>query len=196
MFCLRRPSCLEIEAFLASQQESPFSYAEVGATRGKLPTGYAIDRNRVKLGAGPEAFCHAVQALRHWQMFQLGWLELFDSNTAIRAGATVAVLARHFGFWSLNSSRVVYVFNDDRSYGFAYGTLRDHAEQGEERFSVDWSSEDDSVSYDILAFSRPQQWQAKVARPVSRLLQKKFARDSKAAMIRVVLERAAGGGCV
>ena len=82
-------------------------------------------------------------------------------------------------------SNDTYVFEEERKYGFAYGTLQDHAEQGEEKFSVEWA-EDNSVWYDILAFSRPRQWQAKVARPLSRRLQKRFARDSMAAMARAV----------
>jgi uncharacterized protein (UPF0548 family) len=79
----------------------------------------------------------------------------------------------------------VYVFHEERRFGFAYGTLEDHAEKGEERFSIEWS-DDNSVWYDILAFSRPRQWQAQLARPISRALQKRFARDSKAAMVRAV----------
>jgi alpha-ketoglutarate-dependent taurine dioxygenase len=43
-----------------------------------------------------------------------------------------------------------------RRFAFAYGTLAEHAESGEERFQVEWR-EDDSVWYDILAFSRPNQ---------------------------------------
>ena len=190
MFRLRKPSRSEIETFLASQRESGFSYSEVGATRAQLPTGYTVDHNRVRLGSGSDVFHRAVHCLRNWQMFKLGWVELFDSDTPIKVDATVAVLVHHFGFWSLNGCRVVYVLNDDRKYGFAYGTLQDHAEQGEERFSVDWSSADDVVSYDVLAFSRPRQWQAKFALPISRRLQRKFARDSKAAMTRAALDRA------
>ena len=124
-------------------------------------------------------------------MLNLGWVELFPQDTLIETNATVAVLAHHFGFWSLNACRIVYVFEEERNYGFAYGTLPDHAEQGEERFSIDWSSNDDSVCYDVLVFSRPQQWQAKVAPPLTRMLQKKFARDSKAGMKRAVYAMAA-----
>jgi len=114
-------------------------------------------------------------------MFNLGWVQLFQPKTEIKTGATVAVLIHHFGFWSLNASRIIYVFEEARRHGFAYGTLQDHAEQGEERFSIEWM-EDDSVIYDILAFSKPRQWQARLARPVCRLLQRRFARDSMAAM--------------
>jgi uncharacterized protein (UPF0548 family) len=51
--------------------------------------------------------------------------------------------------------------------------------------AIEWSK-DDSVWYDIVAFSEPRQWQAKIARPVTRLLQKRFAADSKTAMIRAI----------
>jgi uncharacterized protein (UPF0548 family) len=116
-------------------------------------------------------------------MFDLGWVEIFPKDVKIEPGATVIVLSRHLGFYSLNACRVIYVLREERRHGFAYGTLQDHAERGEERFSIDWS-EDDSVWYDILAFSRPWQWQAKMAPPVSRMIQRRFARDSKAAIMK------------
>jgi uncharacterized protein (UPF0548 family) len=115
-------------------------------------------------------------------MFKLGWVEVFPGSTPIHLGLTVAVVVRHFGFWSMNACRIVYVIEEDRRFGFAYGTLQDHAEQGEERFSIEWLESDDSVWYSILAFSKPRKWQAQIARPLSRMLQKEFARDSLAAM--------------
>jgi uncharacterized protein (UPF0548 family) len=98
----------------------------------------------------------------------------------------VAVLVRHFRFWSLNACRIVYVIEEERSFGFAYGTLQDHAEQGEERFSIEWSPDDDSVAYNILAFSKPRKWQPSVMWPLSGALQRKFARESLDAMKRAV----------
>jgi uncharacterized protein (UPF0548 family) len=56
------------------------------------------------------------------------------------------------------------------------------AESGEERFTVEWNREDDSVGYDILAFSHPLQTLARLGYPLSRLLQKRFAEGSKTAM--------------
>jgi uncharacterized protein (UPF0548 family) len=147
-----------------------------------MPARYIVDRNRVRLGQGREVFERATVLLKDWRMFALGWVELLPKSTTIEPGATVAVLIHHFGFWSLNASRVVYVFNEKRSFGFAYGTVEDHAERGEERFSIQWL-DDDSVWYEIIAFSRPRQWQGRIAWPVGRMLQKKFARDSKSAMV-------------
>lgn len=187
MFLLRRPSAEQIEGFLHRQRGVEFSYPEIGATRSSPPQRYTVDRNRIALGNGSETFRKAVGVLQAWQMFRLGWVEVFPTNAPIEVGTTVGVLITHFGFWSLNACRIVYVIDEERRYGFAYGTLDDHGERGEERFSVEWALEDDSVSYNILAFSRPRKWQANVAYPLTRVLQKRFARDSMAAMKRAML---------
>ena len=73
-----------------------------------------------------------------------------------------------------------------KRFGFAYGTMAEHAESGEERFTVEWDRDEDTVWYDILAFSRPRQMLARLGYPLSRLLQKRFAEDSKAAMLEAV----------
>jgi len=96
---------------------------------------------------------------------------------------------RHFGFYSLNACRIVYVVDEEgpiERFGFAYGTLGEHAESGEERFTVEWNRDDDMVWYDILAFSRPRQMLARLGYPLSRSLQKKFAKGSKLAMLQSV----------
>jgi uncharacterized protein (UPF0548 family) len=71
-------------------------------------------------------------------------------------------------------------------FGFAYGTLPAHVERGEERFCVEWHHADNTVWYDILAFSQPNQLPAKLAYPYVRQLQKRFGLDSKRAMMRAV----------
>lgn len=67
-------------------------------------------------------------------------------------------------------------------FGFVYGTLPGHVECGEERFQVEWNRNDDSVWYDIFAFSRPNHFLARIGYPIVRRIQKKFASDSAAAM--------------
>jgi uncharacterized protein DUF1990 len=47
-------------------------------------------------------------------------------------------------------------------------------------------SADNRVSYDIFAFSRPRSFLARFAYPLSRSVQRKFGRDSKAAMLNAV----------
>jgi uncharacterized protein (UPF0548 family) len=96
------------------------------------------------------------------------------------------VVAHHFGFWSLNACRIVYTIDDARDetrYGFAYGTLDEHIESGEERFTIEWHRSSDEVWYDLLAISRPQHILAQVGYPVCRMMQKRFASGSKSAMV-------------
>ena len=71
-------------------------------------------------------------------------------------------------------------------FGFAYGTLPDHAGSGEERFLVEWDRKDDSVWYGILAFSRPRHLLARIGYPWVRRVQKRFGRESAAVMRRAV----------
>jgi len=185
MFLVQRPDDAAIVRFLDGQRHQPFSYPDIGATRSVPPSGYNIDHNRIRLGDGREAFVRAVDALRHWKMFDLGWVTLVPADAPITEGTCVAILVRHFGFWSLNASKIVYVDGDgdtEDRFAFAYGTLPGHVERGEERFSVEYHPEDNSVWYDLFAFSRPQNLLATIGYPISRRLQRRFARDSLRAM--------------
>jgi uncharacterized protein (UPF0548 family) len=121
-------------------------------------------------------------------MFNMPWLRLDRTSAPIQVGTDVAVSVHHFGFYSLNACRIVYVVDEEdpvKRFGFAYGTLAEHAESGEERFTVEWDR-GDTIWYDILAFSRPRNLLARLGYPLSRLLQKRFAEDSKAAMLEAV----------
>jgi uncharacterized protein (UPF0548 family) len=191
MFMLRKPTPETIGAFLAAQVQLNFTYSAVGATAAVPPTGYNVDHTRIKLGEGTRIFTAGKAALERWKQFSLGWVEAWPPDTEIQAGQVVAVIARVFGLWWLNACRIVYIVSVDepvRRFGFAYGTLPEHAESGEERFTVEWHVSDDTVWYDILTFSRPQQFLARLGYPFARRLQKRFARDSTAAMQRLVAE--------
>ena len=95
----------------------------------------------------------------------------------------MAVLVRHLGFWSLNGCRVVYKFGDgDASqFGFAYGTLMNHAEMGEEIFEVSMAESED-VTYQIRAVSKPRAALTRIGYPYARISQSRFRRDSIAAL--------------
>jgi uncharacterized protein (UPF0548 family) len=186
LFHLVPPSEDEVRHFISQQQHSVFSYPEVGASAGNVPRRYDVDHNRISLGKGDATWRRAVEAIRGWQMFNLPWVRLYWPTAAIRVGTDVGVLVCHFGFYSLSACRIVYVINEDgpvARYGFAYGTLAEHAERGEERFTVEWNRAEDQIWYDILAFSRPQKTLAKLGYPLSRMLQRRFVTGSKAAML-------------
>ena len=195
MFFVTKPSLARIHELITAQHQLSFSYPEIGATRTTPPPGYTVDYNRVQLGFGKESFERAVNAVRTWQQFDLGWVEATPTDTPIELNATIGVLAHHLGFWSLNFSRIVYLINEQGTidkFGFAYGTLANHVERGEERFTIEWHREDDSVWYDILAFSKPNQLLIRLGRPFARRLQKRFAKDSLQAMVKAVDEEVVG----
>lgn len=188
MFFFRRPSPQTIDRFRQVAENDSFSYTEVGRTLdASLPSGYNIDHNRIRIGYGVDAFHRACLALGEWKMFELGWVELMHPPLPIEAGQTVLILARACGLYSLSASRVLRMIDEDdgriHRCGFSYGTLQHHVEKGEERFTVEHRQDDDSVWYDILAFSVPQHPLAKLGYPVSRAAQRRFARDSKSAML-------------
>jgi uncharacterized protein (UPF0548 family) len=188
MLLLRKPSDCIVSRFLASQRSAPFSYDEIGATGRAAPAGFVLDHNRVQLGHGAATYERAIASVRRCEMFNLGWVTLAPSGAPIAPGVVVAVAARVGPIYWLNACRIVYAFDDRapvRRFGFAYGTLPDHAERGEERFTVEWL-DDGSVWYDILAFSQPRHPLARLGKPLARVLQRRFARDSLAVMRRSV----------
>ena len=190
MILLREPSGARIRRFLDEQRTLPFSYPEVGASREGAPPGYPINHHGGLLGTGQETFARAIEAIRGWKMYELGWTKLCWPDAPIAKGTVVGVLGRHFGLWSLNACRIAYVIEEEgpqlKRYGFAFGTLPGHVEQGEERFTVEWRRVDDSVSYEVFAFARPAYPLAKAGPPFVRMVQRRFAADSLQVMAAVV----------
>ena len=187
MISLGKPAVELIRRLLAEQKKLEFSYGAVGATAETPPSDFVVDHTRIELGAGEEVFLAAKVALQQWKEFQLGWVEAWSPETPIQTGEVVAVMGRAMGLWWLNCCRIVYVVDEigpATKYGFAYGTLPHHVESGEERFLIEWNRATNLVSYDIFAFSRPHHFLTKLGYPAVRRTQKRFGRDSAAAMFR------------
>jgi uncharacterized protein (UPF0548 family) len=183
MFLARRPSAHDIDRFLRESQELPLSYGPVGIVREKS-AGYRFDEEIRVIGHGKVDFDRARAALMAWQQFDIGWVEVFPRRASVAVGTVVAVLIRHLGFWSLNGCRVLYTVGsrDEARFGFAYGTLTNHAEAGEELFEVFVESDSGAVMYRIRATSWPQAALARLGQPIVRLLQARFRRQSAAVM--------------
>lgn len=186
MFLIHKPTPEEVESFIASQKDLPFTYSQVGATATEPPqSGFIVDHNQIRLGEGEAVFQRAVAALRSWKQFDLGWVTITPAGKPLTVGTAVAVQAHTFGFWSLSAARIVYVIDErepgNARFGFAYGTLPDHVECGEERFRIEWR-EDNSVWYDIYAFSHPQHALVKLGFKLARRLQQRFVKESLATM--------------
>lgn len=190
VFIGRKPSAEAIDTFLQRQRGQPLAYAEVGSSCGVPPRQYTTHHHRICLGTGQRTFDVAKAAMQSWRMFPSGWLQLCWPEAPVVPGTVVAILARWGCLWWLNACRLVYVIDEivpRPRCGFAYGTLPDHAERGEERFTIEWCH-DDTVWYEIVAFSRPGHWLVWLGSPFARRLQKRFAVDSLAAMARAVRE--------
>jgi uncharacterized protein (UPF0548 family) len=161
----------------------------VGATDYEPPPGYDVDHNRLLLGHGEEVFAAACAALRAWKMFPPPWTKILPAGSPIEVGQLLVMQAQVLGAWWLSACRIVYVIDDAKSvtrrFGFAYGTLPAHVEEGEERFSVELH-DDGTVWYDLRAFSRPRYWPVRVGKPIARRLQRRFVRESQAAMYHAV----------
>jgi uncharacterized protein (UPF0548 family) len=200
MWQFARPSTTQLEEHRVAQRQLPLTYAHRGWTRDQpagdgpplaAPPGFVLDRNRQYLGRGEAVFTAAREGLRAWAMFPQRWTAIHPRTAAVAPEQVVGVLVRALGVWWLNSARIVYVIDEPRRFVFAYGTLPGHAECGEERFAIEWLV-DDAVWYELLAFSRPRYWMARLGKPLTRMLQRRFARASKAAMAAMVNSRLQG----
>jgi uncharacterized protein (UPF0548 family) len=184
MFLATRPSQRTIERFLEESQTLPFSYAPIGAAQ-QEPDGYNVDETTVSIGRGQADFDRAKAALAAWKHFDIGWVRAVPAAATPEPGTVVAVVIRHLGLWSLNGCRIVYGVGDRDhgvKFGFAYGTLVNHAEAGEELFEVFMDPSSDEVMYRLRAVSRPRAALAWIGYPVVRALQGRCRRDSGVAM--------------
>ncbi len=185
-----QPSSAQMQRVIDTQSLAPYTYEPVGMTSATPAQGYVRDHNRVQVGSGKLVFEKSVVALQSWRNFDLGWVKIYPTNAPIAEGTTIAMAANAMGLWCLNACRIVYMV-DERAgdlwrFGFAYGTLPKHIARGEERFFIEWDRRDDSVCYDILAYSQPHALLARLGYPLVRLFQKRFARDSKQVMVNAV----------
>jgi uncharacterized protein (UPF0548 family) len=185
MFFAFRPSSQAIDCFVEQSRELPLSYSPVGLVRN---AGWRrVDELTITIGHGAADFERARAALAAWKHFDVGWVELYPRDASVEPGTVAAVLIRHLGFWSLNGCRVVYGLGDrDRgaSFGYAYGTLTNHAEAGEELFDVSLDPASAEVTYRIRAVSWPHAALTRIGYPITRVLQARFRRDSAEAMRR------------
>jgi uncharacterized protein (UPF0548 family) len=185
MFFIRRPSREAVDRFVRDSQGLPLSYGPIGIVNGETPCR-DLDEAIVTIGHGRTDFDRARAALMAWEQFDIGWVETFPRHAPVEVGTVVAVLIQHLGFWSLNGCRVLYNVGGSGRFGFAYGTLTNHAESGEELFEVFLDPESDDVRYRIRATSKPQAPLARIGQPIVRALQARFRRDSAAVMKRAI----------
>lgn len=184
MFLLRRPADRDLDRFVTRAKRLPLTYWPVGLARqsAPAPVGYRVGEAAGVLGHGEAVFTRASRLLDQWRQFDLGWAGVYPTDAPPEMGTTIAIYAQHLGFWSVHACRVVYTLEPDA--GFAYGTLADHAETGEEIFRVSMDSTTGAVTYFIRAVSHERALLARLGTPIAQRFQDRFRRDSAAAMRR------------
>lgn len=157
----------------AALRDAPFTYGNVGDTgtiSSRPPHGYAHLRRQTELGSGASRFDDAVQTLLGWHMHRRARLNVQASDPTVVDGA-VAILGLGIGRLRVPALvRVVYIVDEPRRKGFAYGTLPGHPESGEESFILELH-DGDEVTFTISAFSRPNSLLARIGAPLTRAVQ-------------------------
>ncbi|MGB8861687.1 MAG: DUF1990 domain-containing protein [Ilumatobacteraceae bacterium] len=193
MLTLHRPSPTALAEMVERHRETPLSYrpgllARVGSER-----RWFVDRHREVVGHGPADFEAACDALRTWAKFRQPWTMPALPLASIRTGETVGYSARVLGVWWSYCCRIVTTIDETTSdgqqrFGLDYGTVRGHAERGEERFLVTLDA-DGAVTFELFAMSRPGRWFTWCGLPLARMAQAKF-RPGAATAVRDVVTRA------
>lgn len=151
-------------------REAELTYPEVGMTRCRMPDGYHRFQRSVVVGSGASRFDAAARTLLTWEMHRRAGLSVCPSSASVEEGV-VAVVRLGPGRLAVRAPvRVVYVVDEPRRRGFAYGTLPGHPESGEEAFILELADSGD-VTFTISAFSRPATWFARAGGPVARAIQ-------------------------
>lgn len=176
-----------VQDFLEQQTRAGFSYQEVGLTQNATrPTGYFLDSTHVTIGKGQDVFTCAREAFRKWAMHSSPVLHLKPSGVKLEVGSSVCLQVGMAGIFLLSACQVVYLIDQPQSFGFGYGTLRDHPARGEERFLIE-HQENDDVVLSLFAFSKPSSWLYWLGLPVTRLMQAFFTRTYIQNMKRAVM---------
>jgi uncharacterized protein (UPF0548 family) len=160
----------------------PVSYGAVGATRAPdllfhPPVGFRPVERRARIGHGDARFEYACTQVMSWGVQRnSGFRVESDGAATIEAGDSATLTVPVVGRIGVPAPvRVVYVVDEPRQRGFAYGTLPGHPQSGEESFVVT-QREDGSVWLTVRAFSRPSSRRWWVLYPALRLMQELITR--------------------
>jgi uncharacterized protein (UPF0548 family) len=156
------------EALQAAQP----TYSDLGATLTESrPEAFIHNRYEADLGHGHETFQLGVDGLKAWEAHHVPGVRVFPEGQIIQAGGTVVVTLGTPFLALVAPCRIVNVVDNETRWGFAYGTLPGHPEQGEEAFVVSVSL-DEVVRFEIAAFSRPADWLVRLSGPIGGSVQK------------------------
>ncbi|MEO6651107.1 MAG: DUF1990 domain-containing protein [Ilumatobacteraceae bacterium] len=169
---MRRPRPADLASLAERSRDEPFTYRPIGVTDSDVtPPGHHRDRWTRVLGQGDRTFDLAAEAIMTWGV-QRGAGLVVLAHSPVEAGAIVVMSAPLPIGWVDVACRVIRVIDETDRSGFVYGTLAEHPEQGEESFVVVRDT-DGTVTFEVVAVSRPRHPLARLAPPAARLLQRR-----------------------
>lgn len=180
---LRRPSSAQLQELLEDCTLVDLTYSPTGVTiTGSAIVGLTRRTWSTTLAAG--AFDAARLAIDEWAVHRGAGL-VVETDGPIAVGTNVALSAPlpPTG-WVDATCRIVAVVDEPDRYGFAYGTLPNHPERGEESFVVTRTAE--ATRFDIVAVSTPVHPVVRLVPPLGNLLQDAAVRRYLRAMERAV----------
>jgi uncharacterized protein (UPF0548 family) len=144
------------------------TYDAIGMT--KAPTErsrYQLDRVSTPIGS----FDRAVASLREWGAHRAAKARIAPRDAAIEVGQNVVVAFPMPLVTVIAPCRIVWVVDESDAFGFGYGTLRGHPEEGEESFVVRRGL--DGNRFEICALSRPATFASRLGAPLARRIQQR-----------------------
>jgi uncharacterized protein (UPF0548 family) len=172
----------DLQGLLDASRADDLTYEPVGLSLDRAaPT--ALTRRVWSVELPARSFDRAVDAIRDWQIHRGAGLQVLTDGP-VAVGTNVAMSAPlPIGHIDV-TCRIVAELNEDDRFGFAYGTLSVHPEQGEESFVV--SRTEDEARFEIVGVSRPIHPLARLVPAVADRLQDRAVRRYLAAMRRAV----------
>lgn len=170
-----RPSDGRLTALREEGRDQPYSYETVGRVlAAEPPVGWPLMRAVRRAGSGADDFARGRAAVAGWAAQHHAGTVLCPTTPALDPGTVVAFATPPLGsmpLWVTGVCRIVESIDEERRFGFSYGTLPHHPVRGEEAFLVHHRV-DGSVDFEVVAFSRPSGL-LRLGAPVARRLQRR-----------------------
>lgn len=190
---LRTSGADAVDAALRRAASGELTYDHVGATVDgartvTLTMPPKVRRSTIELGRAPDALARATAGLRAWVCHRGIGASVTPPDAPIEVGTEVIVRLPLGPVVVLAPCRIVQVVDDAQRFGFAYGTLPGHPEEGEESFVAE-RADDGTVTFTVGVAARPVPL-LRPAGPAILLAQRRAVRR----YLRSMAEHAAEGG--
>jgi uncharacterized protein (UPF0548 family) len=157
-----------LDALVRDAADLELTYDSVGMTKAPPRSSrYHLDRVSTPI----DSFERAVTGLRAWLAHRAANSRVAPTNAPIEVGQDVVVVFPMPFVTVLAPCRIVWVVDEPDAFGFGYGTLRGHPEEGEESFVI--RRDERGTRFEICALSRPATLTSRIGALVARRVQRR-----------------------